>query len=233
MCLNWVEISAISTFILAVTAVLAAFKDELLWHWKKPVLKVSVSPKPPDCHKIDLNQFGLGGNIILSAPCYYFRLRVENEGETVAESVEVFADKLEKLGANQRYEAVESFLPLNLVWAHIGGMYFPSITPDIYKHCDLGHIIEPRLRGRFGPYENNTWENVDNENSTILSLDTYVKPNTLSHLLPPGKYRLTVVVAANNVKPKKITLQINMTGNWFDDERRMLTEGIGVEILEN
>ena len=74
------------------------------------------------------------------------------------------------------------------------------------------------------------WSNVSPE-KTILSLDTEVKANTLSHLLPFGKYRLVILVAAANAKPVEKTLEISLKGEWYDDEQRMLGEGIGIKLL--
>jgi len=50
-------------------------------------------------------------------------------------------------------------------------------------------------------------------------------------MLPFGKYRLVIIVAAANAKPVEKTLEISLTGDWYDDEQRMFQEGVGVRIL--
>jgi hypothetical protein len=42
---------------------------------------------------------------------------------------------------------------------------------------------------------------------------------------------LTVVVAASNSKPVEKTLEINLTGEWIDEESKMLEEGVGVRVI--
>ena len=125
---------------------------------------------------------------------------------------------------------VNSFLPKNLVWSHFRKMLLPAISPDTYKHCDLGHILHPEGRKTI-PGEHTTWPNVL-QDKTILSLDTVVKPYTQSYLLPFGTYRLTIIVAAANAKAQRQTLEIALTGDWYDDEEKMLGEGIGIRLLD-
>jgi hypothetical protein len=49
---------------------------------------------------------------------------------------------------------------------------------------------------------------------TIFSFDLEVKPFTMSHLIPQGKYHLALQIAAANTEPVKKTLEITLTGNW-------------------
>lgn len=66
------------------------------------------------------------------------------------------------------------------------------------------------------------------QKETIIDLDLIVKPNTLSHLIGPGKYKLTIAVGASNSKLIRKVFDINHTGNWFDDENEMFRDGIGI-----
>ena len=109
-------------------------------------------------------------------------------------------------------------------------MLLPAISPGTYKHCDLAHILDPDDRESV-PGEHATWPNVP-QNKTILSLDTIVKPYTQSYLLPFGTYHLTLIVAAANAKATTKTLEITLTGDWYDDEDQMLGEGIGIRLLD-
>jgi hypothetical protein len=165
----------------------------------------------------------------LETDAYYFRLKVKNSGNQKAESVEVFAAELSRRLADGTFKAVTSFLPMNLVWADIHTLFYPAISPHTYKHCDLAHIINPEMRIDV-PLEDNTWPNVSSE-KTILSFDTFVKPYTKNNLVCPGTYRLKLTVAAANSQPVNNTLEFNVTGDWYDDEQRMLEEGVGIRLL--
>ena len=97
------------------------------------------------------------------------------------------------------------------------------------KHCDLGHILKPDMRAFF-PAEENPSLGVGRD-ATLLSLDLQVQPFTMSHLLPPGTYRLRLLIAAANAKPVERSFEIIVTGNWLDDEARMLSEGVALRIV--
>ena len=118
---------------------------------------------------------------------------------------------------------------MNLRWSHIHKLNYPAISPGMYSHCDMAHVIDPPNRSKFDT-EDKKWDHIP-QNKTILSLDTIVKPYSLSHLFPFGTYRLAVLVAAANVKPIKETIEITLTGDWYDDEDQMLSEGVGVRML--
>lgn len=118
---------------------------------------------------------------------------------------------------------------MNLVWAHYREMVYPAIVPGLYKFCDLGHIIDPVFRAEFY-HEDKQWENVPPEKA-VFSLDTTSRPPSLSHLLPFGTYRLTIIVAAANARPVQKTLEIVLTGDWYDSEKRMFAERIGIRMI--
>jgi hypothetical protein len=63
-----------------------------------------------------------------------------------------------------------------------------------------------------------------------MSLDLAVRPNTGSHLLPRGEYKIVVVAVTANAAVERRTLELTQTGQWFDDEPRMLREGIGLTL---
>ena len=118
---------------------------------------------------------------------------------------------------------------MNLVWSHLHTVFLDAISPGTFKHCDLGHILRPEDRETV-PVEDAVWPNVP-RNSTVLSLDTSVKPYTHGDLLPFGVYRLTIIVAAANAKAITKTLEINLTGDWYDNEQEMLGQGIGIRLV--
>jgi len=159
---------------------------------------------------------------------YYFRLRIENKGNTKAENVEVFAAKLEQL-CNGEFEPVNSFLPMNLKWSHVDWMFFPAISPHTYKHCDLAHIINPEKRYHVD-LEDKSFDNVGPE-KTLVSFDTFIQSYTKNYLICPGTYRLLLIIAAANSNSNEQWVRIIFNeGYWIDDEQEMLKKGIRIEL---
>lgn len=165
---------------------------------------------------------------------YYFRMRVINKGRIAANSVEVFINSLEKLNDSGIYEK-QNFLPMNLAWSfgrqidpHEKRLiYFPSISPKMGKYCDIGHIYHPAHREQY----HTRLPSVDAVD-TDFRLDLAITTKSGFHVLSKGMYRIKFVVGATNAKPKQKTLQINLSGNWFDDEENMLKTGINIEIIK-
>ena len=220
-------LTAIGTVAAVVVALfLAVFHEHLRRWWWHPTLEIRLRNSPPDSHRTIWTHQARN----LALPCYYFRIRVHNSGNASAENVEVFIERIERRRADGEYENWQQFLPLNLLWSHYGFVYFPKIAPDTEKYCDLGHIFRPDQRQQLER------EGEDNrllglsETETVMCLDLAVRPNTGSHLLPRAEYRIGVVAVAANAAVERRTLELNLTGQWFDDEPRMLREGIGLNL---
>jgi hypothetical protein len=221
--------AALATF----SAVLVAlFKDEFLRFRRRPKLEPSIKLASPDCHKTHLNYQLIPTSIFGRTECYYLRLWIENRGKTRAEKVQVFAAKLSRKNADGSFAIVEDFLPMNLRWAHAETapngveIFADGISPQMGKHCDLGHIVNPAARVIVG-------EDLPTvpTGKTLLALDLEVRPNTMSHLIPPGTYQLELRVAGANCSPVKRIIEITLTGEWFDDQNRMFSEGLGIRTL--
>jgi hypothetical protein len=208
----------------------ALFKDEFLRWWRKPKLTVSAALAPPECHKTIII-YGLPQDR-RRASCYYLRIWVENKGRTRAEGVQVFVSKLHRRNDDGSFKEVEAFLPMNLLWAHgqqkAGGpeIFADGISPEMGKHCDLGHVVDPKFRREI-PYDLPGIA----ADETILALDLEVKPATLSHLIPPGAYRLDLRVAAANCAPVTKRIELTMTGRWFEDQSQMFSDGLSLKVI--
>jgi hypothetical protein len=221
----WATVAlAVATVILAV---ISAFQDKIREWLSRPKLDLSVDLKPPDCLKIPLAVRSEDDQNFVDA--YYFRLRVSNRGNAAARGVEVFAGSLLRCQAGGEYKLVDEFLPMNLAWANLREIFWPFITPGTHKYCDLLHVIDPEQRPKVHG-EHKEWPNTA-VSKTVLSFDTIVQPTTLSHLVPYGKYRLDVTIAAANARPVKKIIEIVTTGDWYDDERRMLGEGVDIRVV--
>lgn len=186
--------------------------------FKKPKLNISIKVASPDCHKTSFYRSGVDRKV---CDTYYFRFRIENSGNSYAENVEAMVTDVYKKRDGQ-YEKVTSFLPLNLVWSHYLQLTMPKIQPKLFKHLDFGHILkqEPAYLERF---------NISEEPNVIFELDVAVRPNTGSHILLPGDYKVKIVFAGNNVDPVEKTYHLIINDVWDDDENRMLQNNVLIE----
>lgn len=210
--------------------VVALFKEDLVRIWRRPKLQTRIKLAVPDCHKTEMTFYNNNtGAVLARSDCYYLRLWIENTGNQRAEKVQVFVSKLFRRHADGSFAEDKSFLPMNLRWSHSppppirANIFAEGISPQMGKHCDLGHILDPEKRERFGINLGNV-----SANKTILELELEIIPNTLTHLIPPGVYRFELKLAAANVEPVTKTLEINHTGDWYQDENEMFAKGIGM-----
>jgi hypothetical protein len=214
----WAAASA--TFLAALVALL---KEDLVSLWRRPRLDVRIRLAPPDCHK---TEFTLGsartGEFLGAWPCYYLRVWVENLGNIRAKYVEVFARRLLRKHADDRFKEEPQFLPINLKWSHTGEVILPGISSEMGRFCDIGHVVHPDATAKVGHAISGTAPGV-----TVFCLDLQVAPNTKTHLLSPGIYRLEIRVAAANSRPVDHTIELTLTGKWFEDQAKMFTDGLG------
>jgi hypothetical protein len=213
----------------------ALFKEDITRKWRRPDLKASIRPSAPDRVKTKI-YFRQDHGVTTQGDCYYLRIWVENEGKRQAKDVEVFAAELQRCVADGHFERVGRFLPMDLTWTHSlgkpGSRTHRDISPKMGKHCDLGYILKPA--GRQTAVDQGftalTLPDVPDD-QTVLALTTEKKPSTLGHLIGPGEYRLKIEVAAANQKPVPKNFKIVLSGAWYDDETKMLSEGIRIEEL--
>ena len=212
--------AAVVTFLAVVVALL---KEELQALWRKPELTLHVRLAPPDCHKTELTVFNQQtGAVIDRWPCYYFRVWVENTGNVRAKQVQVFASRLLRKQADGTFKEEPQFLPMNFKWSHTGEVFTKGISPKMGKHCDIGHLVHPTHVANAG----HTIASVPG-GKTVVCLDLEVTPNTRTHLVGPGIYRIELRIAAANVKPVVKTIELTQTGDWSDDEAKMFSDGVG------
>jgi hypothetical protein len=201
----------------------ALFLDAIKgWIWR-PHLAVSYTHGDDYVARAELRWVGNGQS--LEAPCYFFRILIENHGSRPAERVEVMATELRMQQSDGQYSLVQRY-SLNLGWTH-SAPAFGAISPGMHRFCDVGHIVRPAERVQ-SPTEN--LPSVD-QTTTIFSIDLEKKPNNLVHLLQPGRYRLTLIVAASNNRPIHRTFEVGFDGNWFDDMNQMLATSVSTRLL--
>jgi len=219
--------SAISTFLLAIVAL---FKDGILKYFLRPIIELEFNLNSPDCFKNTLREKkdGKTGNTIIY---FEYRFRVINNGKSTAKNVEVAIQEIMKKKGD-KYFRIEAFLSDNLDWNSaflnqdiIGKIYYDNIFSDTFKFCELGRILEPEKRHLI-PLENNPKLSIKEKEDTIFSLNIIKRYNNLYFLLSPGTYKIKVLVAGENFKLIKKEYELEITGKWFEDEARMLNEGV-------
>ena len=223
-------LTAIGTLAVAFRALfLSPIREKL----RRPKLEVLFNFEPPDCHlttmaKQDLVKVGeRSAQTWVTSDCYYFRIRIKNYGKTSAESVEVFAHTLLKYEKGSLIR-VNDFLPMRLKWSHVNKPVFNTLAPQMEKHCDIGHILDPAKRIAFMFESHPKFDS----KSAIFSFDLEVRPYTYSHLIAPGTYRLVLLIGASNIrKPEKRTLEIGFSGQWVTNEDNMFKKAIKITVL--
>jgi len=208
-----------------VLAVVAVFQETIRGWFYRPAFHVSAKTEPPDCVAVPFTQ--PDGTFV--ADSVYLRIWVKNVGNATAKDVEVYAKELRRKRADGTWERVAAFPPMNLRWANAGGLiYFPSIAPEMGKHCDVGHIVDPQRRHLLR--EDNQSLHLNNTEAS-LAFDLMVAPNHRGHIIGPGEYQLDLLVAAENARPLPRTVSISLRGPWDVDEMRMLRDHVGIGIL--
>jgi hypothetical protein len=205
---------AIGTIILAFVAVFQEWLRRLVI---RPVLKLDARVARPDCHKTKLS---VGYDV------YYFRLRVENTGNDAAHDVQLYLASVERQRRDKKYDPVERFEPMNLLWAVVRKPTLPTLLPGMPpRFCDLAHITVPR--GKRSMSEDLP---ATKEEEPTLALDLEALTLKLGHLLEPGVYKFGLKLAAANHPVRDYTLEVDFKGVWIDDEDKMLSDGFGMRL---
>jgi hypothetical protein len=206
----------------------ALFRDWLLGLFWYPNLSLRILPEPPDYVKTPI-QVGNTSGILWTGDAYFLRLWIENTGNRRAEKVQVFVSKVLREQADRSFKPVPGFLPMNLRWSNTDfnnpEIYADGISPQMGKHCDLASISDPK---------NPTLISIPSVPAGQVTLDLWLEvfPATLSHGLSPGTYKIELTTAGSNCEPEVHRIMVNVTGRWFDDERTMFSQGVGVKRLD-
>ena len=209
--------------------IIAVFQDKIRAHFRSPKLDCEIDLQPPDCHRTTSSIIKPPADY-LKCYTYYYRFKIWNKGKTSAEKVEVIiSDIFRKQGIN--YKRLNSFSLDNLVWSIPGEkgerkVYCDYISRDTYKYCNLGHIHDPKYRNEI-PGEFNPELPVKNDEA-IFCFDVKFLSNILYYLVEPGIYKICIKVGCANAKTITKEYELTVTGKWFEDEPRMLREGLSI-----
>lgn len=209
----WASFS--SALIALIIGLLGVFRDRVRSLFIKPKLKVSIKTEPPDCHKTSMAHPATGKYLY---DTYYFRFRIDNIGNCHAEDVEAMVTEVHKK-INGQYKKKSDFLPLNLLWSHYRKITMEKIQPKLFKHLDFGFILKRN-------FVNLKKYGIEGTPNVVFQFDVAVKPNTGSHILLPGNYKVKIVFAASNFKPIEKTYNLEIKDKWDNNEEKMLAENI-------
>lgn len=199
--------------------IVGIFQDWIRRFFWKPGLKINFRLSPPDSHKTYMRDMRTGQ---IKYPTYYLRARIENSGNFQLEDVEVVATEITKKRKNGKFIKIGDFLPLNLIWTVTHEITKLKIQPGLFKFLDFGHIEETK-------YKNISDFGFEYSSKVILELCTEIAPNTGSHLIFPGEYRIKLVIAANNLKPVTKIYSLIFADAWTDKQEEMLRKNILIE----
>ena len=206
-----------------IAAVLVAlFKDPLIAWRRRPRLDATCTKDSPWTAKSPI-VVQREGVLLWSGYCYYVRAKIGNSGNTRAEKVQVYAEKLAKLGADGQFAEIPDFIPLNLKWSNLGVPILDGISPKMGAFCDILALCDPANPTR--PVPTGLLRDV-----TIGELQLEVVPLSRPDLLAPGTYRLTLRIAAANAKPIDKVFEFKHTGAWVENDTEMRRDCLGVSL---
>jgi hypothetical protein len=207
---------------------LALFKDVFRIWWRRPVLSATCSKETPFTSRTPIMVATPGSSAVWSGDCYYIRVQIANIGKTRAEKVQMYASKLAKKGADQKFTDVPTFLPLNAKWSNSptgqSSAVLDGISPKMAAFADLVALSHPS-----NPYQAKPAGTPDGV--VIAELQLEVAPFSGSNLLSPGTYQLTLRIAAANVDPIEKILEFTHTGNWIENDAEMRRDGFGISLM--
>jgi hypothetical protein len=215
---------AVATILLAFVAV---GQDWIRSWWSKPELDVTTTGMPPDCALVPVLNSVTGAYVGNSV---FLRVRVTNVGGATAKYVEVYADALYKINEDSGESTLVSAFPMmNLKWANTpGDIYIRRLAPDLKRHCDVCHVIDPGART--GTADDSPRLGLTKA-QTSMAFDLQTSPNHKEHIRGPGTYVLEIQVAAENRRPIRRRLEIRLDGSWSPEETTMLESHARIRVL--
>lgn len=205
----------VGTFALAVVA---AFQDRIRSRLFASRLRLDGGPE----YLPDIDPIPLGdpeGNIY---GCFV-GLPITNHGPAPAKDVEVLVSELERYH-NNVFESDSRFYPLLLYWRHYvpKTVFLDRLLLHSIRHVGLGHIPSELTKESVG----SGFEQLGiQQNKLPFVINSPMRPNTRSDIILPGRYRLTLeIAAANSQRPVKAVIELSFDGEWqADNTRGMVT----------
>lgn len=216
---------AFGTILLAIVAI---FQDYIRAKIAYPKLKLSTSASSPCCQKIIVK------NPYSETDGYFLRLCIKNESDKFrANQVEVFASELLVKHNNGNYYPYQYFEPINLAWSHLpdpisGFLPFADLSPEMERYCFIGRIVNPKNRSNFDRYHNENFP----LDKTCLALAVQVERFNKYYIIPHGSYLLKCSIGGQNTRLMHKTIEMEISGDWYDEEMEMFGKGFNLKILD-
>jgi hypothetical protein len=143
-------------------------------------------------------------------------------------TVQVYIQSISNRLGDNRLEEVREFIPMNLRWSHSPAdkpIIFETPNPHMGKHCDIGsvsptsNVSERPLAGM-------------KAGKSTFNLATEVFPNNNCYRLKPGKYRIELLVAAQNARPRLFLVDLDWNGIFETSPERMFSNSVGVSVSQ-
>ena len=219
------HVTAISTVILAVVAVLAIYRDFIVGLFCHPDLKFGDT----FFHRVQLRTFHEVSRVIIDeAETHYFRLKIFNDGKIPARDVEILVTEVRRKHADDKYKPMPIATPYNLHWTHRLEPSLPIIHPKSERHITLGYVVDPNKHSLLG-FDYPT--PLVKKGETLFTLEFTVKSTNREYLLKRGEYEIDLQIVSSNLQePKKAMVRLNHVGEWFESESEMYSKGIGVTV---
>ncbi len=221
-CIDWQALGAVGTMLAVVVALIAPFLRQWIL---KPKLRLSFEPEMPYVRKSTDKGRGI------APPDYWFyaRLMVANQGNYVANQVEVYVNEVKKEGQPGQYELIGCD-PGALKWANVGQRTLSQLPPKAQMLVDFGHIVDPVYRST------HVGEQVDEDDPmrTLFTLDIQVTQKTKEHILEPGRYMITLHCQAANAKPHRqvVELDLDSYGDFALDARSFFGQHARISLTD-
>lgn len=211
--------------------IVALFKDPITSWWRKPRLVATCTRETPWTVRVLISAgvWQPSGHVEVSwsGNCYYIRLQVENNGRTRAERVQVRALGLERRGVDHNFAEIPTTLPFNMKWSNSPSAQavtvLDGISSGMSAFCDIISLCDPANAQQRRPSGVPTEVTIGQLQLEFELPDEWI-------LLAPGTYRLTLRIAAANVKPFVRTIEFTHSGIWTPDDLVMRRDELAVAL---
>ena len=206
---------------------IALLRDSIRSWWNKPELQATCGKAIPWTVRTPIVVYA-DGKMTWSGNCYYIRVKIENKGRSRAKKVQVSASRLQKWEELKGiFVDVATILPLNMKWSNspFGSpiTILDGISPKMSVFCDVFSLCHPD-----NPYQRKPSGTQTGKPVGQLQLEVDLPADM--DLLPQGKYRLNLRIAAGNAKPIDKVLTFEHTGVWKDSDDEMRRDCLSVAL---
>ncbi|OGA45929.1 MAG: hypothetical protein A3G24_26280 [Betaproteobacteria bacterium RIFCSPLOWO2_12_FULL_62_13] len=220
-----------SLFLGAAALFVPYLAEKLKRSYFAPALLLDFALSPPDCHLTRSKGRDQLGRVVIDEPDYYFRFRVQNQGQSQARRCEAVVESMYIADASGKFQPLPQFTPVTLIWGSGYVTEFVDINPERRFFCDLCHIPSAKLQA----LELNAGKYVDPTGTGPFDVGVVLNVKTAFHSQPnrlsPGKYCLDVAIYSENARTIRRRFQISWSGAWKDTEQLMFREAV-VELVD-